>query len=204
LLLTPFPVFVVEVFNVVVVGRLLFACTHTHVSSHRPAQLLPTYGFQARNCAKLMPYRVLMVWQSSPLTTKWKPVQSVVMPSRVGVGVLIPLPDVVVEVVEVVVVPELMTPTHRYVFSQRDWQMLPMAGFQATSWAVVTPYWAPMDVQPSPLETRWNLLQFLTMPSWIGVGVLMPFPVVVVVGGEEVVVVPPMTPTQTYVLSHMD
>lgn len=38
-------------------------------------------------------------------------------------------------------------------------------------------------------RTGWNLLQLVTMPSWMGVGVVMPLPGSVVVGGLFVVVV---------------
>lgn len=44
-------------------------------------------------------------------------------------------------------------------------------------------------LQLSPLTTRWNLLQFVAMPVWYGVGVEMPSPVVVEVGFVLVVVV---------------
>lgn len=124
------------------------------------------------------------------------------MPSWIGVGVLIPLPGVVVVVDApvvvvgpgVTVVPP-MTPTQACVLSQRLEQSFPMAGFQDTSWARVTPYFVWMDVQPSPETTRWKRLQLPTIPSWVGVGVWMPLPVLVLVVVVLAVVVVAVVPT---------
>lgn len=81
-----------------------------------------------------------------------------------------------------------ITPTQRWVLSHRLLHVLPIAGFQAASWARLTLYLDPIAVQPSPETTRWNRLQLPTMPSWVGVGVWTPFPALVVVAGGAVVV----------------
>lgn len=52
----------------------------------------------------------------------------------------------------------------------------PTAGFQETNCALVMPYLAAIAAQVSPDVTKWKVLQLLVIPSWIGVGVAMPFP----------------------------
>lgn len=58
---------------VVVVAVVLLAGTATHTSypSHKFAQVLPTYGFQALNCAAVIPKVVSRALQVSPDTTVW-------------------------------------------------------------------------------------------------------------------------------------
>lgn len=59
-----------------------------------------------------------------------------------------------------------------------------------------------MVVHKSPEATKWKRSQLPTIPDCVGVGVVMPLPVLVVVTDLVVVVVPePRTPTQRYVLS---
>lgn len=70
---------------------------------------------------------------------------------------------------------------------------------------MVMPLREAMAEQLSPLLTKSNLLQLLTMPGCVGVGVVMPLPVVVVeVVGVVVVVPAPITPTQTYTFPQSD
>jgi len=54
-----------------------------------------------------------------------------------------------------------------------------------------------MSRHVSPETTLWNVLQFPTIPGWIGVGVEMPLRVVVAVAVVGLVAVCPMSPTQT-------
>lgn len=96
-----------------------------------------------------------------------------------------PLPVVVEVVVLVVLVP--ITPTQTYTFPQSAVQSGP-ALFHSESWSTVMPLRAATVLQLSPVATKSNLLQLLTMPGWVGVGVVMPLPVVVLAGALLVLV----------------
>jgi hypothetical protein len=44
--------------------------THAYALAHRPVQVDPALGFQARNCAEEMPFAAAMVSQVSSFLTK--------------------------------------------------------------------------------------------------------------------------------------
>lgn len=54
--------------------------THAYVLAHKPAHVLPTAGFHLVKFAVVILYFAEMVAQVSPLTTKWKVLQLVVIP----------------------------------------------------------------------------------------------------------------------------
>jgi hypothetical protein len=99
-----------------------------------------------------------------------------------------------------------ISPTQAYVLAQRPVQELPTAGFHRMKFATVIPLSRAIVSQVCPCVTRWNVSQFVTMPSCVGVGVATPLPCVVVVRLVVVVVggggVCPMMLTQTYALAH--
>ena len=72
---------------------------HAYVLAHKPAHALPTAGFAET------------VAQVSPLATKWKVLQLVVIPVWYGVGVATPLPGLVVVAGALVVVVVGVCPT---------------------------------------------------------------------------------------------
>lgn len=74
----------------------------------------------------------------------------------------------------------------------------PTALFQATNLLTSTLYFFAIDAQMSPATTRWNFLHFFVMPVWIGVGVLIPLPVVVAGGLVVFVGVCPVIEMQIY------
>jgi len=105
--------------------------------------------------------------------------QLATIPGCVGVGVAIPFPVDVGVGGTVGVCP--MTPTQAYVEAQRPEQSLPAAGFQDTNWEVEMEYSPAIVAQVWPPWTKWNLLQLVTMLTWVGRGVVTPFPGGVVV-----------------------
>ena len=58
----------------------------------------------------------------------------------------------------------------------------PTAGFHLTKLARVIEYLATIVTQFSSVLTKWNVLQLVVMPDWMGVGVEIPLPGVVGVG----------------------
>jgi hypothetical protein len=115
----------------------------------------------------------------------------VTMPCWIGVGVLMPFPGCVVE--------PPMTPMQAYVFACRLVQSLFTSGFHLTKSVREILFQSRMPWQVVVGRTVAKALQFVAMPFWLGVGVLMPLDgrVVVVLGGE-----PPITPMQAYVFAH--
>jgi hypothetical protein len=139
---------------VVGVGSDPMTPTQTYVLSQRLVQVDPIAGFQAARWAMVTPYSDPMLVHPSPETTRWNRLQLPTMPSWIGVGVGMPLPGVVVVVGAAVVLSPPMIPTQRWVLSHRLLHVLPIAGFQAASWARLTLYLDPIAVQPSPETTR--------------------------------------------------
>lgn len=62
--------------------------------------------------------------------------------------------------------------------------MLPTAGLYWMNWDRVAPLDVAIDSQLSSATTRWNLLQSVIMPGWMGAGTVIPF-----IGPVDVVVV---------------
>jgi hypothetical protein len=113
------------------------------------------------------------------------------MPGWIGSGVEIPFGPTVAVGVLLLVVVVLMTPTQAYVFAWRPLHCIPPTPeFQRTKFSVeIGPLKKATRSQVSPGLTLTNLLQLLTMPRWIGRGVVMPFGPTVWVGSVVVVVV---------------
>lgn len=84
---------------------------HAYVLAHKPAHALPTAGFHLVKFAVVILYFAETVAQVSPLATKWKVLQLVVIPVWYGVGVATPLPGLVVVAGALVVVVVGVCPT---------------------------------------------------------------------------------------------
>lgn len=106
-------------------------------------QLAPAPVFQLMRLATVIWYWVAMVAQVSPDLTKWKVLQLPTMPVWVGVGVVTPLPVLVVVVFRVVVVGlEGVWPTmemQAYAFAHNPVQVVPAFGFQVMNCCRVIP-----------------------------------------------------------------
>lgn len=81
-------------------------------------------------------------------------------------------------------------------------QVLPTPEFHSRNSSRLIPALAAIVSQSSPDTTRWKASQSVTIPAWVGVGVVMPLLLVVVVVAAAAVVVvaegvTPITSTQT-------
>jgi hypothetical protein len=82
----------VELERVVVTGFVPGTPTQNHVLSHKPLQSDPTDGFQPTNCVREnVPYFSTSVSHVSSLTTKWYLLHVSIMPSRTGLGLVLPV-----------------------------------------------------------------------------------------------------------------
>jgi hypothetical protein len=145
---------------VVVGGAVPGTPMQNHVSTHKPPQLGPTLGFQLWNWAKVkVPYFLTSMSQFSSLTTKWNLLHVVVIPSRIGLGVWMPVGAAVgvsvVKVAEGRAVGVPGTPTQYHVSAHIPPQVDPTAGFHCTkSSKVKVPYLATILSHRSSLTAK--------------------------------------------------
>lgn len=86
-----------------------------------------------------------------------------------------------------------LTPTQTQYLAQRGLQAEPIAAFHLTKFANVVLYWLWIELHVVLESTKWNFLQLLAKPFWIGDGVLTPLAGLIGVGFC------PITPTQIVV-----